>query len=100
VSEKDVKENVGQEIVERVRAMLAEKGEDIEFQMAEVVQKVGSDLLGDYDLGGTVRTVDAAGQYGTAFGAEWGYVDLGGVMFRVADITVPLTVDDSATLSA
>jgi len=77
--------------------MLAEPQEDVELTLAKVVQEVISDLLGDYDLGATIRNVDAAGQYGTSVGTAWGYVDVGGVMFRIADVTLPLVVDDSAT---
>ena len=39
--------------------------QDTEFVLAEVVQKVLSDLLGEYDLGATVREIDAGGINGT-----------------------------------
>lgn len=82
------------------RDMLAEPIESIEFELSEVVGKIGSDLLGEYDLGTTVRNIDAGGQYGTAINTAWGYVDLGGKMYRIADIALPLIVDDSATFAA
>tara|TARA_Y100000310_G_scaffold317160_1_gene369703 strand:- start:2194 stop:2646 length:453 start_codon:yes stop_codon:yes gene_type:complete len=80
--------------------MLREPTEEIEFGLAEVVQDVGSDLLGEYDLGATIRNVDAGGQYGTPMSTNWGHVEVSGKMYRIADITLPLIVDDSATFAA
>jgi len=80
--------------------MLREPLEANEFEMSEVVGDILSDLLGEYDLGGTIRNIDAAGQYGTAVSTSWGHIDLSGKMYRIADITLPLIVDDSATLAA
>jgi len=87
-------------IIRLYKQMLAEPAADIEFEMALAVQQVTSDLLGEYDLGTTVRNVDAGGETGAPMSARWGYVDVGGTMFRVVDIVVPLIVDDSATLAA
>ena len=78
--------------------MLMEPTEEVEYKLAEVASQIGSDLLGDYDLGASIRNVDVGGQHGSPLRAQWGYVDLGGTMFRVVDIFVPLIVDDSATL--
>ena len=80
--------------------MLQEPTEQVEYKLAEVVSDIGSDLLGDYDLGATIRNVDAGGSKGSAMRAQWGYLDLGGTMFRVVDLFVPLLVDDSASLAA
>mgnify|MGYP001589921058 CR=1 FL=1 len=79
------------------RNALLEPTKDIELELAIAVQQVASDLLGDYDLGATIREVDAGGMNGTPYKTEWGHVDLGGVVYRVADITLPLNIDDSAT---
>lgn len=56
------------------------------------------DIYGDFTLGSAVRAVDVGGQYASP-GSERGYIDLGGVEFRIADFTLPLIVDDSATPS-
>ena len=82
------------------RNMLSEPQENIELELAKVVQDIASDLLGDFDLGATIRNVDAGGEHGTSLSTTWGYLDVGGTMYRVADINLPLTVDDSATLVA
>ena len=72
--------------------------EETEFVLAKAVQQILSDLLGEYDLGTTVREIDAGGINGQPVRTDWGHVDIGGKLFRVADITIPLSVDDSATM--
>ncbi len=78
------------------RDMLSEPQQEIEYDLAMAVSQISGDLLGDYDLGATIRNVDAAGQHGPPMGASWGYAEVGGVMYRVVDLLVPLIVDDSA----
>ena len=73
--------------------------EETEFVLAKAVQQILSDLLGEYDLGATVREIDAGGINGQSVRTDWGHVDIGGKLFRVADITLPLSVDDSATMA-
>ena len=80
------------------RNMLKEPTEQIEYELAEAVSNISDDLLGDFDLGARIRHIDAGGIYGTPFTVRWGYVEVSGTMFRIADITVPLVVDGSATL--
>lgn len=80
--------------------MLAEPTEDMELALARVVQQVVSDILADADLGGTIRNIDPGGMGGTAMTAEFGHIDQSGVMYRIADITIPMIVDGSATAAA
>ncbi len=68
-----------------------------EAELARAVSKTMQDFAEDADLGSTVRNVDLAGQHGTAMGARWGYAEVGGTVYRIADITVPLIVDGSAS---
>jgi hypothetical protein len=72
----------------------------VETEMALAVSQISSNLIGEFDLGGTMRNIDVGGQYGQAFQAQFGYVSLGSTMFRTVDITVPLIVDGSATQAA
>jgi len=44
-------------------------------------------------------TVDPAGMAGESIATTWGYEDISGVMYRMADIRVPILVDDSATMA-
>jgi len=82
------------------RPMLEEPLENMEYLMAEATSQIMASLLGEFDLGASIRNVDATGQNGTPVRADFGYVDLGGVMFRTADITVPMVVDGSVTMAA
>tara|TARA_R110000744_G_scaffold158398_1_gene274372 strand:- start:157 stop:612 length:456 start_codon:yes stop_codon:yes gene_type:complete len=82
------------------RNMLAEPTETMEKELAKMVSSVLADLIGEFDLGNSIRSIDVGGQYGAGVSVNYGYLDLGGTMFRIADITLPLIVDDSATTTA
>jgi hypothetical protein len=70
----------------------------LEAELASAVSKLMSNLLGDTDLESSVMSIDAGGIDGTAMSATYGYVTIGGVMYRVVDIGIPLIVNGSATL--
>ena len=72
----------------------------VEAEMALAVSQVTSNLVGEFDLGSTMRNIDIAGQYGQSLSATWGYVTIGNTVFRTVDLTVPLVVDESATQAA
>lgn len=55
------------------------------------------DINGDLELGGAVRNVDVLGEAGTPLGAQAGYVEISGTVFRIIDITVPCIVNDAWT---
>src|SRR3989304_120311 len=63
------------------RNMLDESGA-VEIELARIVSEISSDLLGEFDLGATIRNVDAGGQYGTGLATRWGYVAVRGPRFR------------------
>src|SRR3990167_935968 len=78
--------------------MLGEPTEGIELGLADAAARLAEDWLGDYDLGGTIRCIDAGGIYGQGVTTTWGYVDVSGKMHRVVDIDIPMIVDASAVL--
>lgn len=83
------------------RNMLAEPEEDGEILVSRAVSKFLTDLYnGSISLGGAIRHVDVAGAYGTPVGTRWGYLDVSGVMHRIADVTIPLVVDAAASTFA
>ena len=86
--------------VRMYRRDLQEPRERAEDELSRAVLAVQDLLMADVDLGGAVRNVDAGGQTGQSFGVEMGHIEMGGVKFRVADMRVPLIVDDSAALAA
>ena len=69
-------------------------------ELALVVSQVSSNLIGEFDLGGTIRAIDVGGQYGEGISATWGYATIAQTVFRVVDISLPLIVDDSGTQAA
>ncbi|HLA18302.1 MAG TPA: hypothetical protein VJ253_03185 [Dehalococcoidia bacterium] len=74
---------------------MREPVEEIEFDLDTIVGDIMEDLCGDFSLGGTVRNIDA-----TAVVTRFGYQTISGMMYRLADITLPLIVDDSAAFVA
>jgi hypothetical protein len=79
--------------------MLSIPTEDVEFNLAEIVQQMVGDLIADYDLGGTINHIDIAGIYGDGISTAWGHIDIAGTFFRMAEVRLPLVVDDSGTSS-
>ena len=73
---------------------------EVEQEMALAVSQIVSNLIGEFDLGATMRAIDVGGTYGTGITSAFGYVQIGTTMFRIVDITVPLIVDGSATQAA
>jgi hypothetical protein len=82
------------------RKLLDEAVAEAEWGIAKVVQALVGDMLADFDLGATIRNVDVGGASGIPLGTRWGQVTIGSTMYRVADIRIPLIVDDSATFTA
>jgi len=66
--------------------------EGIEGNIGEIVDDLIEDFLGDFDLGGTIRNIEPVD-----IEVDWGYLTVKQKAYRVATITVPMTVDDSAT---
>jgi hypothetical protein len=73
---------------------------DVEQSLALATSQISSDLIGEFDLGGSIRNIDIAGQYGGGLSATWGYITIAQTVFRSVDIVVPLVVDDSAAQAA
>lgn len=82
------------------RAVLDQPEDKAEIDLANAVADFEADLDGDYTLGGAVRNIDVAGQHGGGLSAAWGYVEIGGTMFRTAAVTVPLIVDPDVAFVA
>ena len=84
------------------RDMLAEElgpQRNLEGSMAAITSKVMADLVGDSDLESTVMAIDVAGMDGQGLRVDFGYIEVGGVIYRTADILIPLIVNGSATVA-
>ncbi len=69
--------------------------EDAEFLMDDIVTETMEDIFEEFDLGGNVRNVEP-----TLVTATPGYQQVADTMYRLADISVPVIVDDSASFVA
>lgn len=82
-----------------LRPMDPSGAQAMEIGIGQAVSHVLAQLAGSYTLGGSVRAIDWAGEEGEKVAVKFGHLDLGGSIFRIADITVPLIVDDNAVFT-
>jgi len=80
--------------------MLEEPVGTIESDLAEAVSKADEALFANFSLDNKIRNIDILGQYGANYRVDWGYVEISQKIFRAADITLPMIVDDSAAMVA
>jgi hypothetical protein len=86
--------------VVRIYQKAFESPEDTEYLLDDIIAEVEEDIFGDLKLGGTIRNVEPLGVT-----VEFGYLAVGrdrggaGIMYRIADISIPMIVDDSATFA-
>lgn len=52
-------------------------------------------LEGDLDLGGNARCVDVRGMSGRRLEAQAGYIEVGGKLCRILDLTVPVIINEA-----
>ena len=69
-------------------------GEETELLLDEVVQKVIEDICGGFTLGANVAYLRP-----TETVVRWGFLELGGVWFRVVDIPLTYIIDDRAAFA-
>jgi hypothetical protein len=80
--------------------MLQEPQDAIDPALVATVDAVLSRLTVDFTLGGAIKNIDLLGQTGTTLEATAGYVNIGGTLYRVMDITIPCIVNDAWTQGA
>ena len=74
--------------------MLTDPQDDIDGILMEGADALMGAYTADFDLEGTIRSVDVLGQSGTSLSARAGYVNQDGKLFRTIDIDLPLIVND------
>ena len=74
--------------------MLQKPEDDVDPQIITAVTTLIGAYSGDFDFGESVRNVDLLGMYGQSLSAQAGYVTIGGAMYRVMTITVPIVIND------
>lgn len=75
-------------------SMTAEPQDGIDPAVLAAADAMFAAYSGDFNLSGLIRCVDLLGAHGAPLGAQAGYLDLGGQLFRVFDITLPLIIND------
>jgi hypothetical protein len=68
--------------------------DDIDPQLMALTSQVIAAFSGAFTLNGDVAAVDLLGGWGNPLSAEAGYIEHDGQDFRVAEIVIPLIVDD------
>lgn len=69
--------------------------DDIDPTVMSAADDLMTAYTGDFTLGGAVKQVDVFGRHGAPLGFEAGYLDVGGVMYRILDLTIPLVINDA-----
>ncbi len=77
-----------------------EPKDDIDKDLATVIDLVMNSIAGDFTLDGEARNVDIFGVEGTKFQAQYGYLRQDSTLYRMADITVPIIINDVWTEEA
>lgn len=74
--------------------------ERVERLLAGAMSTVLATLAAHLTLGDTVALIDWLGEMtGTRVSAKWGHLDVGGTIFRVCDLTIPVLAQASASFS-
>lgn len=72
----------------------------IDSRLTEALDDLFEAYTGDFELGGAARNIDVLGSQGQPLSARAGYSAVDGATFRVADITIPIIVNDAWTQEA
>jgi hypothetical protein len=80
--------------------MVAEPQDGIDPELTRALDAMMSLYSGDFTFDGTVYAVDLLGSEGEGLHAEAGYVEVDKKLYRIFDITVPVTVNDVWTQTA
>lgn len=75
--------------------MIEEPQDGIDDQVMECVDTLMEAYTGDFTLDGLIREIDLLGQHGPPLSCLTGYLTIDKKMMRIADITVPLIINDA-----
>lgn len=80
--------------------MTMEPQDLIDTYIVEAVDTLFAQLTGDFTLNGEARNIDLLGETGNGLGAQAGYINQDGRIFRVMDITIPIIINDAWSQNA
>lgn len=75
-------------------SMLADPQDAIDPNIITAAATLMGEYSGDFDLGGTVESVDLLGRTGVQLEALGGYLELDKKLYRVMTLTVPMVIND------
>lgn len=75
-------------------SMLAKPEDEIDPRLATAAVALMGAYTGDFDLGGTVESVDLLGRHGVPLAGRAGYLHLDAKLYRVFTIVAPLIIND------
>lgn len=74
--------------------MTREPVDEIDIDLMTAAANLMAAYSDDFTLDGLIRNVDLLAQFGTALSCIPGYIEQDSTKFRVADLTVPLVIND------
>lgn len=84
------------ELTGRIYMPFRSEPEDlIDPKLATACDVMFDAYTGDFELGGNARNIDVLGSQGQPLSARFGYQSVDGATYRVADIVIPIVVNDA-----
>lgn len=84
------------EITARIyQPMITEPQDEIDTRVGKAIDALINTLSGDFTLGGTVQSVDLLGKAGVPLSAQAGYQNVGGTIYRIMTIVIPVLVSNA-----
>lgn len=83
------------EFTVRVYLSFTRATDNVDPQLMALVSQVAGVFSGDFTLDGEAMQVDLLGAYGSPLAGRPGYLNFGDHEFRIADVTVPVIIDDA-----
>lgn len=77
------------------KPFMSEPEDLIDPAIAQAADALFEAYTGDFSLGGTARNIDVLGQHGNPLSLRAGYQTIDKQVFRVADIVIPIIVNDA-----
>lgn len=74
--------------------MLQEPQDALDASLVVAADALFVAYVGDFELGATSRNIDVFGSEGVIMDCKFGYLNQDSVLFRTADITLPIIVND------
>lgn len=75
-------------------SLVQQPSDQVDPRVVDATDALLSAFSGNFSLGSLVRNVDLLGSTGQGLSGQAGYINIGGTLLRVMDITLPLIIND------